>query len=204
MPLTLLDTAGIREASDAVERIGVERSQDAASNADIVVMVVDAAAGWTDADGAIFKALWGDGPGTRACRVRGASLLVANKADLVDSGKEVALPLPVKEAFRAVVRTCAVSRAGLSSLEEAILQLAGAPQLATGGVSWAVNERQAEALVRAHEALMGVAQSIGDDMPYDCWTIDLRAAAIALGEVSGDEVAEEVLDSVFSRFCIGK
>jgi hypothetical protein len=49
-----------------------------------------------------------------------------------------------------------------------------------------------------------VVQSIGDDMPYDCWTIDLRAAAIALGEVSGDEVAEEVLDAVFSRFCLGK
>jgi tRNA U34 5-carboxymethylaminomethyl modifying GTPase MnmE/TrmE len=49
-----------------------------------------------------------------------------------------------------------------------------------------------------------VAQSAQDDVPYDCWTVDLRDAAIALGEVSGDEVAEEVLDSVFSRFCLGK
>ena len=49
-----------------------------------------------------------------------------------------------------------------------------------------------------------VSQSIAEAGPYDCWTIDLRAAAIALGEVSGDEVAEEVLDSVFARFCLGK
>ncbi len=51
---------------------------------------------------------------------------------------------------------------------------------------------------------MRVSNSIDDDMPMDCWTIDLRAAVIALGEVTGEEVAEEVLDSVFSRFCIGK
>lgn len=49
-----------------------------------------------------------------------------------------------------------------------------------------------------------VSQAIADGVPYDCWTVDLRSAAIALGEVSGDEVAEEVLDSVFSRFCLGK
>ncbi|KIZ05706.1 tRNA modification GTPase mnmE [Monoraphidium neglectum] len=203
VPLTLLDTAGIRDSTDEVEAIGVGRSQAAASNADIVLMVVDASAGWTEADQVIYSDLWGKGPGTRSCRVKGMSLLVANKADLAGN-QEVPLPLPVKEAFRSVVRTCAVSRDGLGSLEEAILQLAGAPQLASGGVSWAVNERQAEALVRAHEALMGVSQSVQEGLPYDCWTIDLRAAAIALGEVSGDEVAEEVLDSVFSRFCLGK
>ncbi|KAI8468364.1 MAG: P-loop containing nucleoside triphosphate hydrolase protein [Monoraphidium minutum] len=203
VPLTLLDTAGIRDSTDEVEAIGVERSQAAASNADIVLMVIDAAAGWSEADQAIFAALWGKGPGTRSCRVKGMALLVANKADLAGE-REVGLPLPVKDAFQSVVRTCAVSRTGLGSLEEAILQLAGAPQLASGGVSWSVNERQADALVRAHEALMGVAQAIADDVPYDCWTIDLRSAAIALGEVSGDEVAEEVLDSVFARFCLGK
>ncbi|GBF90356.1 tRNA modification GTPase-like protein, partial [Raphidocelis subcapitata] len=203
VPLTLLDTAGIRAASDAVEAIGVERSQAAAAGADIVVMVVDAASGWTEADGEIFSGLWGKGPGTRGCKVKGAALLVANKADLAGD-REVQLPLLVKEAFHAVVRTCAVSREGLGSLEEAILQLAGAPQLASGGVSWTVNERQAEALVRAHEALMRVSQTIAEGLPYDLWTIDLRGAALALGEVSGDEVGEEVLDSVFARFCIGK
>lgn len=74
----------------------------------------------------------------------------------------------------------------------------------TGGKAWAINERQSEALVKAHESLMKVSVSIESDLPMDFWTIDLRDAIMALGEVNGDEVTEELLDVVFSRFCIGK
>ncbi|KAG2494350.1 hypothetical protein HYH03_007407 [Edaphochlamys debaryana] len=216
VPVTLLDTAGIRESEDVVEKIGVERSQAAARAADVVIMVVDGAQGWTDADGEIFRSLWGDGPGSSGCQVQGLSLLVANKEDLREgaqpagdkaspsSPSELLLPLPAREAFSAVVRTSAAQRRGLEELDAALLRLAGAPQLAAGGVSWAVNERQAEALVRSHEALMRLGESVAAGLPLDFWTIDLRSALLALGEVSGDEVAEEVLDNVFSRFCIGK
>jgi tRNA modification GTPase len=114
------------------------------------------------------------------------------------------LPLLAKDVFKTQVHTSAKTKQGLTALDAALLQLAGAPQLAAGGVSWSVNERQAEALIRAHEALMSVGDSIAADMPLDCWTIDLRAALIALGEVGGEGVSEEVLGSVFSKFCIGK
>jgi len=118
--------------------------------------------------------------------------------------KPLQLPLLAKEVFKAKVHTSALTQDGLADLDAALLQLAGAPQLAAGGISWSVNERQAEALIRAHEALMAVCESISADMPLDCWTIDLRAALIALGEVGGEGVSEEVLGSVFSKFCIGK
>lgn len=205
VPLTLLDTAGIRRSSDAVEKIGVERSQAAAVGADIVLMVMDASAGWTAADAEIFRSMWGDGPGSSSCLVQAPALLVANKMDLMgDGSRDVLLPIVPKQAFSAVVKTCATSRAGLEELEQGVLTLAGAPELAAGGLSWAVNERQAAALVAAHEALMRVAESVGEGLPIDFWTIDLRAAVIALGEVSGDDLTEEVLDAVFSKFCIGK
>ena len=85
-----------------------------------------------------------------------------------------------------------------------MLALAGAPELAPGGVSWAVNARQAEALTRATEALARGVESVEGQLPVDFWTIDLRAALLALGEVTGDDVTEEVLNQTFSRFCLGK
>jgi tRNA modification GTPase len=83
VPITLLDTAGIRSSCDTVEQLGVERSTAAAAAADVVIMVIDAAAGWTDDDGEIFDALWGkQGPSSSSCKVKGPALLVVNKCDL--------------------------------------------------------------------------------------------------------------------------
>jgi tRNA modification GTPase len=89
VPITLLDTAGIRASSDTVEKMGVERSTQAATAADLVMMVVDGSTGWTEADGDIFRSLWGDGAGSRSCKVRGQALLVVNKCDLSGEGPGV-------------------------------------------------------------------------------------------------------------------
>ena len=73
-----------------------------------------------------------------------------------------------------------------------------------GGVGWAVNERQGEALASAQRSLQVVQDAAAADLPIDMWTIDLHDALHALGEIGGHNVDEAVLDSVFSRFCIGK
>jgi tRNA modification GTPase len=213
IPVTLLDTAGLREAEDKVEKIGVERSVAAARAADVVVMVVDGEVGWEGEDDEIFKKLISNGEEEKMP----PSLLVINKADLLlvhtnngtstsstDTSEEDTIPEKVRSTFSAVVRTSATTGKGLDTLKTALLNLAGAPELAPGGVAWAVNERQAEALTRASEALVRVESSVQGDLPIDFWTIDLRAAVMALGEVSGDDVTEEVLDTVFAKFCIGK
>jgi tRNA modification GTPase len=174
--------------------------------------VVDAAEGWTPEDQGILEEVVlgrGGGGSSQGGGSRGGApppaLLVINKSDLADVRLHPALPdSSVAGAFAAVVRTSATTGEGLEELRRALLAAAGAPELAPGGVAWAVNERQGEALLRASEALGRALGSVEGALPLDFWTIDIRAAALALGEVGGEEVAEEVLDAVFARFCIGK
>ena len=198
VPVRLLDTAGIRDAvSDEVEAIGVARSRDAAGEADAVVMVISAEEGWTDADAGVWESV-ADGANDVT------AVLVVNKTDLRDAAEAAAgVPEAVRARFAAVVGTSALQRQGMPELEAALL--AGAAAAATGGgAAWAANARQGEALLRAAGALESLEQSIATDLPLDCWTVDLREAIMTLGEVSGEEVKEEVLDRVFSTFCIGK
>lgn len=190
IPIQVLDTAGIREASDRVEQIGVERSRRAAQSADLVLLVLDAQAGWTADDQRIYE------------QVRSRPLiLVINKIDLFAS-----IPIPVLElpGDHAIVKTAAAYQQGITDLEQAILQIVQTDQLQAANLDIAINQRQSAALTRAHTALQQVQTTIANQLPLDFWTIDLRSAIHALGEVTGEEVTESVLDRIFSRFCIGK
>lgn len=185
IPIQVLDTAGIREAIDRVEQIGVERSRKAAQAADLVLLAIDAQAGWTTDDQEIYES------------VRQRPLIVVlNKIDLVDQ------PPPI-EIEQAIVKTAAAKQQGIDALEQAILAIAQTGVQAAN-LDVAINQRQAAALTRAQLALKLVQGAIADRLPLDFWTIDLRSAIQALGEITGEEVTESVLDRIFSRFCIGK
>ena len=185
IPVQVLDTAGIREATDQVEQIGVERSRQAAQAADLVLLTIDAQAGWTAADEEIYRSI----------QPR-PLIIVLNKIDLVDQPP----PLPIEHP---TVATVAAQQQGIDRLEQAILDIAHSG-LRAANLDIAINQRQAAALTRAQTALELVQGAITDQMPLDFWTIDLRSAIQALGEITGEEVTESVLDRIFSRFCIGK
>jgi tRNA modification GTPase len=189
IPIQVLDTAGIREASDQVEQIGVERSRLAAQTADLVLLTIDAQEGWTDADQAIYEQV----------RHRPV-ILVINKMDLV--GSEAAPNYPA--AIPHVVQTIAAQNQGIEQLEQAILAAVQLGTVQAANLDFAINQRQAAALTAAQTALSQVQQTIADQLPLDFWTIDLRTAIQALGEITGEEITESVLDQIFSRFCIGK
>ena len=188
IPVQVLDTAGIRETADTVEKIGVERSRYAANNADLVLLTVDAALGWTTADSEIYREV-----------KQRPLILVINKADLA-SPQSVAYPPQIDR----VVYTSAAYSKGIEDLETAILNLANRGDIIAANSEVAVNHRQASALTRAKVALEQVAETVASQLPLDFWTIDLRGAIQALGEITGEEVTESVLDRIFSRFCIGK
>ena len=189
IPVQVLDTAGIRETEDVVEQIGVARSRAAAQAADLVLLTIDAQIGWTDVEAEIYAQIE---PIT--------TIVVINKVDLVENLPKLDLPPGVS----ALVETAAASELGIDRLEAAILAIVAGGKLSAANIDIAINQRQAAALIRAQSALQQVLITVRGEFPLDFWTIDLREAIRAFGEVTGEEVTESVLDRIFSRFCIGK
>lgn len=188
IPVQVLDTAGIRETQDQVEKIGVERSRRAASAADLVLLTIDAQAGWTVADQEIYEQVQ-----------HRPLILVINKIDLA-SPEGVQYPKSINH----IVKTAAAQNEGIEALEAAILEQVQAGKVQAADLDLAINQRQAAALVKAKTSLEQMQATIVQQLPLDFWTIDLRGAVQALGEITGEEVTESVLDRIFSRFCIGK
>ncbi|MCT0248016.1 tRNA uridine-5-carboxymethylaminomethyl(34) synthesis GTPase MnmE [Synechococcus sp. CS-205] len=182
VPLTLLDTAGIRATDDPVERQGIARSRQALASADAVLLLVDLSEGWTAADADLSAQLPAGVP----------ALVVGNKTDCAAGPP----PAPVD------VGISALTGSGLEDLAAALLSRCG---LSLGpGLQVALNARQRDLAAAAATSLGGSLEAAATGLPWDFWTIDLRQAVRSLGEITGEEVSEAVLDRVFSRFCIGK
>jgi tRNA modification GTPase len=189
IPVQVLDTAGIRETVDVVEKIGVERSRRSAQAADLVILTIDAQAGWTSGDQQIYEQVQ-----------QRPVILVINKIDLVQDINQLSLPTQIQQ----IVHTAAAHNQGINTLENAIIDAVQSGNLQASNLDIAINQRQAAALTRTKISLEQVQATIANQLPLDFWTIDLRGAIQALGEITGEEVTESVLDKIFSRFCIGK
>jgi tRNA modification GTPase len=187
VPLTLIDTAGIRPTTDRVERLGIDRSRQALASADAVLLLYDLTAGWTAADQEL-----------RAQVPPGVPLLVVgNKGDQLH-----APPLPQAPPPQQEVRISALTGQGETELVQRLLQRCGV--LPVEGMAVALNQRQRDLAAAAAASLAASLAAAQGALPWDFWTIDLRAAISSLGEITGEEVTDAVLDRVFSRFCIGK
>jgi tRNA modification GTPase len=184
----VLDTAGIRETKDTVEKIGVERSLKTAQQADLILFTIDAQEGWTSQDAEIYQ------------KIKNRPLiLVINKNDLKPSESLKNIPDVSHKVYTAMAKD-----EGIDALEKAILNAIQVKEIESADLDFAINQRQKAALIRAKTALIQVQETIINQLPLDFWTIDLRSAIQALGEITGEEITESVLERIFSRFCIGK
>ena len=200
VPLRLADTAGLRESSDPVEKIGVERSRELLDEAELVLYVIDGSEGFTGEDRACIAGLAEGGA------ERKPFLLLWNKADIapLPSSPEIA----PNTARKNIISISAKTGAGMAELPAAIAALVGeltetaaedSPQNA------ALGSRRQQRLVEAAAARVEEALELADaDAPLDLIAPLLREAVNALGEITGEVSTADILEAMFSRFCVGK
>ena len=184
--LRLIDTAGIRETADTVEAIGVERSKQAVESADLVIFVCDGSKPLDEQDEAIID----------FCCERENAVALINKSDL-DSVVE-----PSDLPFMYVIRISARDGQGLDQLADVVEVLFEGDSPCDGSIL--TNARQADAIRRAHEAMLSALDGLSLGLTPDAVLTDVEEAMAAMGEVTGATVREDITARIFERFCVGK
>ncbi len=188
MTLRLIDTAGLRDTDDAVERLGVERSRSAMEGAELILVLWDSSRPVTEEDTALLERAMSLAP----------TVLVRTKRDLPSA------PGPFSDLSKLppTVEVSAPAGQGLDELEQAVATLF--PAGADDSAAVLTNARQMEAASRAQEAIRRGAEALSAGMPPDAVAADVEEAMSALGELTGRTVREDVTDLIFQRFCVGK
>ncbi|NBD25053.1 tRNA uridine-5-carboxymethylaminomethyl(34) synthesis GTPase MnmE [Paenibacillus glycinis] len=191
IPLRLLDTAGIRETSDVVERIGVERSRSALEEADLILLVLNANESLHPDDLELMQKLSGR-----------PVVVLLNKTDLpvVLDIAEVEKQFPSD----AIVRLSVLKEQGLDELESVIKRMFFGGELESADLTYVSNVRHIALLNQARQSLVDAIEATEIGIPIDIVQIDVRTAWEQLGEMIGDSVAESLIDQIFSQFCLGK
>ncbi len=188
--LRMIDTAGIRNTEDVVEKIGVKKALESAKDADLILYVVDSSLPLDENDQEIIELL----------KDRKA-IVILNKADLAQVVTEEELR---QRTSRPVVLVSAKEEQGIDALEKQIQEMFFEGQLSFNEQVYITNVRHRAALEEARESLEMVEKSIEDQMPEDFFSIDLMNSYEALGKIIGESVGEDLVNEIFSKFCTGK
>ncbi len=191
--LNVIDTAGIRNTDDVVEKIGVEKAKKYAAEADLIIYVADSSVPLDQSDEEIFPLLQEKN-----------IIILLNKSDLECIVKEEDIIFRLHNDKVRVIRTSTKENEGIDLLEDSIKELFFRGDIKINDEVMITNLRHKEALVDAYESLQQVIRSLEDDMPEDFYSIDLMSAYASLGTIIGEEVGEDLVNEIFSKFCMGK
>lgn len=188
--LRMIDTAGIRETEDVVEKIGVNRARDMAKEADLILYVVDSSRPLDENDEEIISML-----DSRK------AIVLYNKTDLEP---KVDMEILKNRVNRPVISVSAKEETGIRELEKEIKNMFFSGEISFNDEVYITNARHKEALMEAADSLGLVKNSIEMDMPEDFFSIDLMNAYESLGRIIGESVGEDLVNEIFSKFCMGK
>nr|AUG32338.1 tRNA modification GTPase [Paulinella longichromatophora] len=190
VPITLLDTAGIQLTGDVVEKLGIEKSRQAITSADAIMLIFDLTEGWTSGDEELLREIPEDT----------IVLIVGNKADKCSSNYNELVTRVFRQSW--IFPVSAQTGDGEDAILSELLGRCGANE--NQGIQLALNARQRDLAAEAAIFLNHTLMTIDQELPIDFWTIDLRQAIAILTELTGENISEVTLDRIFSRFCIGK
>ena len=191
VPLRLIDTAGIRETEDIVEKIGVERSREILKESDLILFMLNYNEVLTDEDIALFEALSDL-----------TYIVIINKTDLpqqldIHKVKQLA-------GEHEIILTSILEEKGINKLETAIANIFFAGEVDAGDLTYVSNVRHIQLLKQAKQALFDAMEGLELNMPLDIVQIDVTLAWELLGEIIGDTASDALIDQLFSQFCLGK
>lgn len=190
IPLKLIDTAGIRETSDVVEKIGVERSHKILQEADLILFMLNNSETLSNDDRQIFKALKDLN-----------YIVIINKVDLT---QQIEMSEVKELSNGAVITTSLVQEKGIDDLEAALSELFFSGNVMTEDATFVSNVRHIQLLKQAKQALVDARQALDMGLPLDIVQIDVTRTWEFLGEIIGDTASESLIDQLFSQFCLGK
>lgn len=191
IPLKIVDTAGIRETEDVVEKIGVEKSKESFNSADLVIMVLDSSRQLSDEDLEILANLENK-----------KTIVLLNKTDLEQKIEEDKIRQYVDND--SIIRISALKHEGIEEIHDKIESMVYRGSIKNTSSLVITNSRHKDALLRAYESINDAISAIEQNLPYDFIEVDFKNIWDYLGYINGDTVKEDLLDTIFSNFCIGK
>lgn len=199
--LNIMDTAGIRDTKDVVEKIGVDRARDRANEADLVIYVIDSSSPLDENDYEILKMIQ-----------KKKAIILLNKSDLdmivsredVERAYRAGNPEAVDEKMVSMIEISAKHELGIDELENVLKEMFYKGDISFNSEVYITNVRHKTALSKALESLGRVLESIENQLPEDFYSIDLMDAYEELGSITGDTIGEDLVNEIFSKFCMGK
>ena len=191
IPLKIVDTAGIRETEDIVEKIGVEKSKESYNTADLVIMVLDSSRPLSQEDREILETLENK-----------KTIVLLNKTDLEQQ-------IDIDELSKyvdcsSIIKISALQYKGIEELQDKIEAMVYKGSVKNSSSLMITNSRHKDALLKAYESINDAINAIDQKMPYDFIEVDFKNIWDYLGYINGDTVKEDLLDTIFANFCIGK
>ena len=203
--LNIIDTAGIRETEDIIEKIGVDKAKDYAQSADLIIYVVDASRPLDENDAQIIDLIYGR-----------KAIILLNKSDLNTVITKEKMQNYINERYKKLenegnyaktipmIEISAKEEQGIQEFEEIVKSMFLQRNLSFNEEVYITNMRQKSALQEAYQSLEKVEESIQNQMPEDFYSIDLMDAYEALGSITGETIGEDLVNEIFSKFCMGK